>query len=129
MSYETDNESPWIETACDLQEELDCATSHIESEMSADIKRDINLCNSDLYNGPLYFDAEGEECSCFDEGAKQFDFCGALRRVRDWANDISDIQVEVAYNPDTGESAYERVDNSAREILRRILGKELASML
>ena len=119
----------WVECEPHIDEKIELAVYFIKSEMPADVKRDIALCNSDLYFGPLYFDAEGEECSCFDKGAEQFNFVAALKRVRAWADDIDDIKVETWFNTETGEGQYERVDDAARAIVREIVGKELASML
>lgn len=65
----------------------------------------------------------------FDDGAKPFDFVAALERVRKWADDIDDIKIEVAFDDETGESAYERLDGSGRAILEEIVGNELARML
>lgn len=42
---------------------------------------------------------------------------------------MTDIEIETAYDPDTDESNYERVDGSSQEIVKRLLGRELASYL
>ena len=130
MVYDSDTiDDAWVETSeIELRDEIECAIEHVKSQMSDAVKSDISRCNADLYYGPLYFNAEGEECSCFDEGARQFDFCAARDRVSDWADSVEDLRVEVAFNTETGESLYERVD-SACAIVREIVGKELAALL
>ena len=128
MTNDTENDG-WCEVEPDVKEEMESAVEHVRSQMSDDIKLDINRCNSDLYFGPLYLDANGDGASYFDEGATQFDFTAALKRVRAWAADIKDIRVEIAHNPDTGESLYDRLEDSAKEIVKEIIGNELYSML
>jgi hypothetical protein len=100
--------------------------AYLRSIMPAEMKRLINHANFDLYNGPLYLDSEGDAASCFDEGASQFDFCGACDRVRDWLDSHGeDLQEETSFDDETGESTYERIDGSARDIARELVGREL----
>jgi len=60
-----------------------------KTDVSVDIRHKISLLNSDLYSGPLYFDKDGDECSCFDFDVepRQFDFVGAAREVMDYLRD------------------------------------------
>lgn len=60
--------------ALEIREEIDSAVAHFRSTLPASVKEAIARCNSHLYHGPLYFDADGNECACFDEGAKQFNW-------------------------------------------------------
>lgn len=53
-----------------------------------EIRRLISQAKWDLYHGPLYLDADGDECSPFDENARQFDFSGACDKIRDCLNDL-----------------------------------------
>lgn len=114
----------------DIREEIENTVEYLRESMPPEIKTAISRLNADLYNGPLYFDADGESCSCFDEGAKAFNFSEAGKIVRKWADDtINDIKIEVAYDEENDDSFYESVDGSAREIARAILGKELNSTI
>lgn len=54
------------------------------------IKSLSRFLNFDLYYGPAYYvpgESEPGDASCFDEGAKPFDFQRALKTVSDWAGD------------------------------------------
>lgn len=53
-------------------------------ELPAEIARKINLLNSDLYFGPLYFNPEGETCCHMDEGATPFNFSKAGDEVMEY---------------------------------------------
>jgi hypothetical protein len=53
-------------------------------EIPPEIRRLTSQLNFDLHYGPLYLDSDGEQCSCFDEGARQFDFARASDTVREW---------------------------------------------
>jgi hypothetical protein len=100
--------------------------AYLRSAMPADIAAAIRLANSDLYNGPVYLDSDGDAASCFDEGATQFDFCGACDRIREWLDShCDDLQEESSFDDETGESTYERIDGSARDITRELVGREL----
>lgn len=60
-----------------------------KTEIDVDIRHKISLLTSDLYSGPLYFDKDGDKCSCFDFDLepRQFDFSGAAREVMDYLRD------------------------------------------
>jgi hypothetical protein len=55
--------------------------------MPADMKSLVSTTMSDLYSGPLYFDEDGDEVSCFDEGAIPFNFSKAVREISDWCDE------------------------------------------
>lgn len=55
--------------------------------MPEEIKEVFDKAINDLYTGPSYFDADGNEVSCFDEGAIHFDFSAACTKLRDWADE------------------------------------------
>jgi hypothetical protein len=114
----------------EIREEIDSMTEHYREVMPAPIKELITQLNHDLYSGPTYYGPDGEECSYFDEGAEPFQFSYSLGCVRDWIEGtVEDVQMEVSYDPEGGASYCERVDGSAREITRKLLGKGLAAML
>jgi hypothetical protein len=113
----------------ELRDEIDHMTEHYREVMPAPIKELISQLNHDLWGGPTYYDDDGEECSCFDEGAEPFQFSYSLECVRDWLDNVEDIQVEVDDDEEAGTSYYQSVDGSAREIIRALVGKELAAML
>lgn len=60
-----------------------CCDEYCEEHVSKLVQHRIGLIRSDLYNGPLYFDDDGEPCEWCDKGAHQFDFSGACDFVRD----------------------------------------------
>jgi hypothetical protein len=101
----------------------------------------IGKARHDLYNGPSYYDADGEECSCFDDGAIAFDFVDACSRIDDALAEVSGIWIDLdaadysttepepwededgeLYEPDY--SCWQEV--SASEVIRHIVGHELA---
>ncbi len=110
----------------DLREELAQHAAFCEEQIPQFVKRAIRLLNSDLYNGPLYFDREGEVCSCFEPGTRAFNFPAAAKMVMDYLEDsIEDLSVCVAFDDDTGEEIFERVEDSGRGTIKEILGVEL----
>ena len=112
-----------------------------------DIQLEINRCRYDLYYGPLYLDEDGEDCSCFDEGAHQFDFSGACTTIsdyfadhvpcvvyhEDWSGCILESlpegeEVETGVLDEDGEPILEWVDPgpfSEVDLWSQILGKDL----
>ena len=114
----------------ETEEMLEDATQWARENMPEEIKTLISLANSDLYSGPIYLDEEGEECSMFDEGAKAFDFQKACAKISDWINaNIEDVKIEMMDLDEDGEEITwtERLEDSARQIIRTLLGRELAS--
>lgn len=112
----------------DIREEIDSQVEHFQGNMPAEIKALIRLANADLYYGPIYINEDGEKCSCFDEGAKPFDFEDACAQISAWvAENISDISV-ANYLVDDDGAEYEdvdTVDGSENLIGRKLLGAEL----
>jgi hypothetical protein len=70
-------------------------------EVPEDIRRLANLATQDLYEGPLYFDDEGDLTSCFDPHMSHpFDFAQAVMELSDWVGDnISTMY----YDPHSGD--------------------------
>ena len=121
MMHETCHDS------LELREEIADAAKHFESTLPESVKADIANANSDLYYGPIYHNADGERCTFCDVGAKAFDFSAACDRIRNALEDVSDLRIEVAYDDETEESIYESLQDSAEEIRKLIVGKELYS--
>lgn len=69
MNYDKDIEEYWAE------------------RMPEEIKVLANKANNDLYFGPSYYDEDGNEMSCFDEGAIPFDFGAACRAIKEWCDE------------------------------------------
>jgi len=114
---------------CNINEEIELATDHWREQMPANIAALIDQANSDLYSGPLYLDADGEECSCFDEGAKAFDFKAAVKTIGEWCEQIDDLSVSCfQYDDETDEETEysENIEDSGRAIIRALLGCELS---
>ena len=129
----------------DYKEILQDAVAYQREIMPKEIANLIRQCNNDLYSGPSYYDPEGNESSCFDEGATPFDFVNACNTIRDYLDDIEDIRVtryEYVYSEDSEDSEdsdfnaepeeieyEERIDGSSRDICIELCGKELYSTL
>jgi hypothetical protein len=111
-----------------MQEELDSAIAYQRGVMPLHIADLISKAQSDLYFGPSYYDAEGEECSCFDDGAKAFDFKQACDVISKWLSDIGDIRITMCDIDEEGEEVEwsERIDGSGESIMQALLGRELA---
>lgn len=70
-------------------------SDYVESlSLTPEIKTLINQANADLYHGPLYLDEDGEEASCFDEGATQFDFRAACAQISQALGNVSDLWID-----------------------------------
>jgi len=59
-------------------------------KMPKNIEDLIDSCNFDLYEGPAYFDASGNQCLWCDTEASQFDFSGAVDKISDWLSKNND---------------------------------------
>lgn len=109
-----------------------------------EIRRLANMANNDLYNGPTYYDQEGNECSMFDTGEgviTPFDFVAACNAVSDWCGDnvnlvfydygcgeVMDKEPEAEEDEDGNwiePLPYYEVDS--KEVKRILFGRELAS--
>jgi len=115
--------------------------AELESALPEDVKRLIELANSDLYSGPVYLDQDGEECSMWDDGATPFSFRKACDRIREALSDVSDVYLEdwsgcvLTSEPEGYEDEetgawiepdpYTLIEASA--LVRAIVGRELAS--
>lgn len=107
----------------EIRDTIDDAAEHIRDTMPAEVRRTLALVLADLHDGPVYLDSDGDRCCHADTGARQFDMAAACDALADWADDaVSDVSVEVAFDDDTGESVFERVDGSAEIIRRAIFG-------
>lgn len=130
------------ETMESYKELLAEAVAYQREIMPKEIADIIQQCNADLFNGPSYYDSEGNESSCFDEDSSPFDFTKACDTVRDYINDIADITftkcvwVHSEYSDDPDVNAepeeieyQERIDGSGEDICIELCGKELYNTL
>lgn len=114
----------------DIKEAIEEQIDFTNEKMPETIKKAILNLNSDLKHGPLYFDDGGESCSCFDEGAKAFNFGNAVDIVKEYIDEnINDIEMESSFDPKTEESIFESIDGTRKQILKGILGKELYNQI
>jgi hypothetical protein len=111
-----------------VKEEIESAIAYQREVMPLHIADLISKAQSDLYSGPSYYDAEGEECSCFDDGAKAFDFKQACNVTSKWLSDIGDIRMTMFDIAEEGEEVEysETIDGSGEAIMCALLGRELA---
>lgn len=58
-----------------------------KERMPQEINKLSHRASADLYFGPTYYDEEDDEVTCFDEGATQFNFLGACKKISDWCDD------------------------------------------
>lgn len=112
----------------EIRDEIDSAIEFCDSAMPEPLRNLRRLALSDLRNGPVYLDECGDSVSCFDEGARRFNFSAACSDLAAWAEDIGDICVESSYCEETDESTYESIDGSRDEILKSLFGDLLAYM-
>ncbi|AWY09439.1 hypothetical protein vB_RpoS-V16_03 [Ruegeria phage vB_RpoS-V16] len=109
----------------EIQESVNEAIEFYDSSMTAQLRRLRRLRRlalSDLNNGPVYLDSDGYECSCFDTGAKRFNFVSACKTLSDFADEISDISIETEYCEETEESVYETIDGTREQIVKSLFG-------
>ena len=101
----------------------------------------INQAKVDLYYGPSYLDKDGEDCSCFDEGATQFDFRAACDKISEALGNVSDLWIDTqssdwqtkepewCWKDPDGELCMEYPEDwyhmERDEVLAYIVGKEL----
>lgn len=101
-----------------------------------ELQEKISLLRSDLYSGPLYFNADGEECFYLDDGAKQLDFPKLAREVMDELSELVpsvlyfDLWAEEYFSVDPDQVEYEGIEESIyslyySDLMREVLGKEL----
>jgi hypothetical protein len=112
----------------EIREAIESQVAWLEEVMPANIRRLIGIANDDLYCGPVYLDTDGEPCECFDDGATAFDFKAAIAEIGKWLDDVEDVRISCLDFDEDGEEIewQERIDGTADEIVRKIVGKELA---
>lgn len=121
----------------EIQEEIDSTVAYLKESMPKEIRKLISKANNDLYSGPSYYDADGDECTMWDDGAIPFDFSKACAEIRDYLDFVSDVKIfeTVLPDDDDGESALEfddcfvevSIDGSADQIKLALVGRELYS--
>jgi len=112
----------------EYNEAIEDAMQYHRSTMPANVKEAISKAKADLYAGPTYYDKDGNEASCFDEGAIPFDFKAACSLISEYTDNISDLKEIDYYTDEDGEEheQEESIEDSAQAIVRKLLGKELA---
>jgi hypothetical protein len=109
-----------------------------------EIRKLADMANNDLYNGPTYYDGDGNECSMFDDvetGVTAFNFTDACHQISDWCGDnLLTVYVDQCFGeititePEGDEDEdgnwidpgpYYEVDY--QEVKRILFGRELAS--
>ena len=112
--------------------EHDAISEYLKDKVSPHLQAVINTLRQDLYYGPVYTDGHGNELSCFDEGAQQFNFSKAAALVNrhldlntvyyeDWSGCIVETIPEDA-DPDF--DVYYEID-----LREHVLGRELAQTI
>jgi len=107
-------------------------TNYWASKLPSQLHHIIDTANSDLYHGPIYTNGRGEWLSCFDEGARQFDFIRACQIISDKLDPISDTYYQ-DWSECVSESEPDYDDDpegwyiiERRDIISEIVGCELA---
>ena len=126
----------------EIREEVDSVAYHYRKEMPEEIKTLLTLAKYDLRNGPVYLDSDGDSVSCFDDGAKRFDFAAARQSISGYLENISDITVTQFHTCEEcdgigceecceeGCCEYEESISGTREmIIAAIVGNDLASYM
>ena len=101
---------------CDIREEIDLAVDRREENMPKHVEQAKADALWSLRYGP-------------SGGGCVYSFEAALEILRDWAETVEDVQIEVDYDEETEESVYESIDGSREEIIRRVLGRDLAAYI
>lgn len=112
-------------------EALNDYVKHLRATMPQDIREHAYLATASLYRGPIYLDEDGEECSCFDEGARPHDFRRSCEIVKDWAHgEIEDLYEDELCEDEEGELIeYPVLIADSSDIIRALFGRELARYL
>jgi len=115
----------------EYKEAIEEAVAYHLSAMPKEVKEAISRANTDLYSGPSYYDKEGNEMSCFDEGAIPFDFSAACKIISEYTDTINNIKETIyGVNEDAEEFEYEEsIDGSSEAIVKGLVGKELFSYI
>jgi len=88
----------------------------------------IETANQDLYSGPVYFDADGDQVSCFDGAVRQFDFSRAVNIIGDWLESLPTYYfVEWWPGLETENPEDEYPEIPREEIASALVGRELSS--
>jgi len=104
------------------------ATIQETIKVPAVLENVIQTANQDLYHGPVYFDAEGDEVSMFDGAVRSFDFERACEIIRGWLDDLPTyyyvdwVPELTTENPD---DEYPEIDHS--DIKSALVGRELSN--
>lgn len=119
-----------------LSRSQDSIREHVAGQMPVNIHNLIAQAKSDLWDGPLYLDADGEQCSSFDHGAHRFDFCQACGDIADFFDGIGCLYLDEDGCVHTSEPTVEdpEIDNepplcwevSRRDIVQMVVGEMLA---
>ncbi len=98
----------------ELRDEIESVADHFRKGMTDEISGLVSFALSDLVNGPVYLDSDGEECSPFDEGAKAFDFSEAIAQIAAYLESVSDLVTHDFHSCDscdgTGRDEYNEED-------------------
>lgn len=115
----------------DYRDELESAVTYYRESMPERIRDLIGLASYDLHHGPIWLDADGEATSGYDDDAiAHFDFSAACAEIGDWMDsNVNPLSCEVSYDEETGESEYEAIGGSERDIIAKLCGKALADYI
>src|SRR5690348_1554932 len=103
------------------------------NNISPSVKRLIRLCNGDLYNGPLYYDKDGNSVLWCDEGAKPFNFVRACNIISNYLDkkleeQYVDMDCDCFVSRDEAEENYgDYVLYELKDLKKEILGRELVN--
>lgn len=78
-----------------MRNPLDDYAAEIARRLAASVREDIANATHDLVDGPLYLDEDDEPCSCFDDGARRFNFSAAVDRIRGAFDGVGDVWVDL----------------------------------
>jgi len=90
----------------------------------------IETANTDLYHGPVYFDADGNHVEMFDGAVRQFDFQRATEIIGNWLNDLPTyyyVDWWPGIQTDNPDDEYPEIDSDT--IAAALVGRELSTYL
>ena len=114
----------------EYKEAIEEAVAYHLSAMPKEVKEAISRANTDLYSGPSYYDKEGNEMSCFDEGAIPFDFSAACKIISEYTDTVESIKETIyGVDEDGEEFEYDEIAIDSSDVVKAIVGKELFSYI
>lgn len=100
---------------------------YLRAAMPEDIAGHYNKARASLLRGPLYFDSNNDETTCFDEDATPHNFSASCEALSAWAEENIQALYEDVLQED--EDDYPVLIADYADIKRAFFGRELTPYL